>query len=264
MKTKLILFDLDGTLYIGGKLLPGVRKLLRKLSRTGIDYGFVTNNSSVAPSDHLLKLRKLGLDAEPKNVITSSEATCLMLQDLQLGPEIFVLGTRRFEKYLAGRGYRHNQLNPSAVLVGFDLELTYEKLTLATRLILKGLPLVASHPDVFCPSPDGPLPDAGMLLAAIKAATGVRPKAIAGKPNRWIVKVAREHFNVKSGEIVVVGDRLATDMQMARKHKMKSVLVMSGVSSRQDLKRSKYKPDLVVSSVARLTDKFWFGKLGWI
>jgi len=264
MAAKLILFDLDGTLYIGGKLLPGVKKLLRRLSKANIDYGFMTNNTSIAPADYLLKLQKLGLYAVPENLITSEEATCLMLQDLKLGPEIFVLGTKRFKKYLAAQGYHHNHTNPDAILVGFDLELTYEKLTTATRLITKGVKLVASHPDVVCPSSDGPLPNAGMLLAAIKAATAVNPVAIAGKPNRWIVKVAKQHFNIKSSEIVIVGDRLATDMRMARRYKMKSVLVLSGVTKAADIKKSRYKPDIVVSSVAQLVDKCWFGRLGWI
>lgn len=264
MSVKLVLFDLDGTIYLGGRLLPGVKKLLRKISRVGLNYAFMTNNSSVNPDNYLEKLKKLGLAATPKNIITSCEATCLMLGDLGLGPKIFVLGTRRFREYLARNGYYHEEDHPSAVLVGFDLELTYEKLTRATRLVADGVPLVASHPDAVCPSADGPLPDAGMLLGAIKAGTGAVPRAVAGKPNRWIVAVARKHFNIKAGEIVIVGDRLQTDMRMARKFRMKSVLVLSGVTRAWEVKKSRIKPDVVVGSVSELTNKYWFGKLGWL
>ena len=264
MLLKLVLFDLDGTIYLSGKLLPGVKKLLQKISRSGLNYAFMTNNSSVNPDDYLKKLNNLGLSAEPKNIITSSEATCLMLADLRLGPKIFILGTQRFKKYLAENGYQHEEKHPSAVLVGFDLELTYQNFTQATRLIASGVPLVASHPDAVCPTIDGPLPDAGMLLAAIKAGTGVIPKAIAGKPNRWIIEVVKKHFNVKPGEIVMIGDRLQTDIRMANRFKMKSVLVLSGVTQSSDVKNSRVKPDLVVDSVSELTNKYWFGKLGWL
>lgn len=264
MTAKLVLFDLDGTLYLGQKLFPGIKGLLKKILNAGLEYGYMTNNTSIDPAEYLRKLHKLGLNAQPKNIITSAEATCLMLNDLQLGPDIFVLGTKSFKKYLASKGYHHNEISPTAVLVGFDLELTYKKFTQATRFIAKGLPLVASHSDLVCPSPDGPLPDAGMLLAAIEAGTGVKPKAIAGKPNLWIVKIAKQHFNVHSSEIILVGDRLKTDIRMANKYKMRSVLVLSGVTKAADIKSSRYKPDIVVSSVAELVDKYWFGKIGWI
>jgi len=264
MLLKLVLFDLDGTIYLSGKLLPGVKKLLQKISRANLNYAFMTNNSSVNPDDYLKKLNNLGLNVEPKNIITSSEATCLMLEDLRLGPKIFVLGTRRFKKYLADNGYHHEEKHPSAVLVGFDLELTYQNFTQATRLVASGIPLVASHPDSVCPTADGPLPDAGMLLGAIKAGTGVSPEAIAGKPNRWMVEVVKKHFNVKPSEIVMVGDRLQTDVRMARRFKMKSVLVMSGVTQSSDVKKSRLKPDIVVNSVSELTNKYWFANLGWL
>jgi ribonucleotide monophosphatase NagD (HAD superfamily) len=103
-----------------------------------------------------------------------------------------------------------------------------------------------------------------MLLGAIKAGTGAVPRAVAGKPNRWIVAVARKHFNIKAGEIVIVGDRLQTDMRMARKFRMKSVLVLSGVTRAWEVKKSRIKPDVVVGSVSELTNKYWFGKLGWL
>ncbi len=164
MPAKLILFDLDGTLYLGQKLFPGVKQLLKKILKAGLEYGFMTNNTSIEPAEYLRKLHKLGLNAQPKNIITSAEATCLMLNDLQLGPDIFVLGTKNFKKYLAAKGYHHNELSPTAVLVGFDLELTYKKFTQAARFIAKGLPLVASHSDLVCPSPDGPLPEGARTL----------------------------------------------------------------------------------------------------
>ena len=145
----------------------------------------------------------------------------------------------------------------------FDPELTFDTLTQAVRYVLQGLPYVASHPDVLCPSPNGGWPDAGSLIAAIRTATGVKPLAIAGKPNRWIAKLTRQRFNVKASEIMIVGDRLQTDIRMARRFGMRSVLVLTGVTDKATLNQSRYTPDLVVKSVAELADAKWPGKLGW-
>ena len=255
---KLVLFDLDGTIYLDGVLMPGVTEVLERLTREGIDYAFMTNNSSVAPADYLDKLRRLGLTVAPRNIITSSQATCLMLAEFQLGPEIFVVGTDKFQRYLESQGYHPSQTRSSAVLVGFDLELTYDKLTTAVRLLAGGVPLVASHADVFCPSADGPLPDAGTVLAALTAATGVKPRAVAGKPHRWMVQLVRQNFNVKAGQILLVGDRLQTDIKMARRYKMRSILPLTGATTRSELERSRLQPDLVVNSVADLADsRIW-------
>lgn len=259
--TKLILFDLDGTLYLGGKLIKGVRPLFKRLQKNNIPYAFMTNNSSIGPADYLKKLKALNLPATRKNILTSCEATDLMLKDLNLGPKIYVLGTKKFIKYLESVGYEHTNKKPSAVLVGFDKELTFDKLTTATRFVHLGVPLVASHPDLECPSPDGPLSDAGMLLAAIYSSTGVKPKAIAGKPNRWIVKLARQKFGVKNTEIAIVGDRMATDIKMAHKFKMKGILTLSGVTKRSDIKRFPHRPDMIINSVDDLKDDKIFAKL---
>ena len=264
MASKLVLFDLDGTIYLSGKVLPGAIELLGKLESEGINFGFMTNNSSENPEGYLKKLLNIGLPATTKNIMTSCEATVLMLKELNLGPDIFIFGTQKLISFLEQNGYRNTAENPSAVVVGFDLEFTYEKLTTATRLIDKGVPLVASHPDVVCPSAHGPIPDAGMTLAALKVGTGVEPLAIAGKPNRWVVEVAQEKYGVEKDEIIIVGDRLATDMLMAKNFNMRSVLVLSGVSNREDVEAVENKPDLVVDSVADLVDKYWFKSLGWM
>ena len=261
---KLAIFDLDGTTYLSGKLLPGARRALQQLTTQGIDYAFMTNNSSVAPPDYLRKLRRLGLTASPRNILTSAEATLLMLAELGLGPRLFVLGTIRFRNYLARNGYTHTAKNPAAVLVAFDTELDYTRLTTATRLLERGLPLVASHPDTCCPTTAGPMPDAGVILAALKAATGAKPTAIAGKPHRWIVQLARRNFAVKAPQIAIIGDRLQTDIKMAKQHRMRSVLTLTGVTSRRDLAASRTKPDAVINSIADLAQPRCLKRLKWI
>jgi HAD superfamily hydrolase (TIGR01450 family) len=260
---KLVLFDLDGTIYVSGKLINGAKELLLKLGDSGINYGFMTNNSSVNPDDYLEKLCKIGLPAKKQNIITSCEATILMLKEFKLGKNLYIVGTERFKKYLAENHYYHDAENPSAVLVGFDLELTFEKLTQAVRFLTNGVPLFASHPDTVCPSSAGPIPDAGMVLAALLAGSGVQPTAIAGKPYKWILQVAQQRFNADSAETVIVGDRLATDILMANNFGMRSALVLSGVSKLADLEKFSHKPNIIVSSVEQLIEKFWFDKSVW-
>lgn len=259
-KSKLILFDLDGTVYLSGVLYPGVVELVDKLNRSDLEYGFLTNNSTIGPGSYLRKLRNLGLDVHRKNVLTSAEATCLMLEDLGIGPEIYILGTRRFRRFLEGRGFRHTYEGAQALLVGFDTELTYKKLTEATRLVLDGVPLVASHPDPVCP---GPFPDAGMLLAYFKAAApGIRVRAIAGKPHRWIVKLVRQRFGVETDEIIMVGDRLNTDIRFARTYGMRSILVLNGEP--EPPMHGPDIPDEIAPRIADIAGRYWPETLGWI
>ena len=263
-KLKLVLFDLDGTVYLDGRLIPGATDFFARLDDAGVQYAYMTNNSSQSPKQYVKKLQTLGLNATPDNILTSCEATLLMLRDLDLGPELFVLGTGAFREFLTENGYQVEAANPKAVLVGFDKELDYDRLTRATRLLTDGVPLVASHPDMLCPSSEGPLPDAGVLLAAFKAAANAKPIAIAGKPHRWIVSLAREKFKVACRNMAVIGDRLATDIRMANRNKMRSVLVLTGVTKKEELAVGRIQPTLVVNSIADLAGPSWPGDLGWL
>jgi len=255
---KLILFDLDGTLYLNGVLFPRVRELIHQLRESAMAYGFLTNNSTIGPGSYFNKLKRLGLELNRRNVVTSAEATCLMLRHLNYGPKIYILGTRKFRSYLESQGFVHSYADAQALLVGFDTELTYRKLTEATRLVLAGAPIVASHPDPICP---GPFPDAGMLLEYFRAARpGVVVQAIAGKPHRWLVQLLQERFQVRPEEMIMVGDRVNTDMRFAEKFGMRSVLVLNG-APRPEL--GDITPTLVVERIGQLCDQYWPENLGW-
>jgi len=256
--SKLILFDLDGTLYLSGVLYPGVRELIEKLSHSCLQYGFLTNNSMIGPDDYYRKLKDLGLILTPHNVVTSCEASCLMLEGMNLGPDIYILGTQKFRAFLESQGYRHTVDQPSALLIGFDTELTYQKLTEAARLVLAGVPIVASHPDTICP---GDLPDAGLLLEYFKAVKpGTIIQAIAGKPHHWLVELLEQRFQVKRNEIIMVGDRVQTDMRFAANFGMRSVLVLNGQPQPE---LGDIQPDAIVPNIAQLLDEFWPENLGW-
>ena len=255
-----LLFDLDGTVYLRGVLYPGVPELVARLEAAGLQYGFLTNNSSVGPDAYVRRLRAQGLAIGRQHVLTSAEATCAMLAGLGLGPDLYIVGTRAFRRFLAARGYLHSYERANAVLVGFDTELTYRKLTEATRLLLeRRLPLVASHPDPVCP---GPLPDAGMLLACFQAADpAIRVAAVAGKPNRWIVELVQQRFGCALDEVVMVGDRLDTDVAFAAAYGMRSILVLNGAP--RPAPGEGPRPDAVAATIADVGGACWPAALGW-
>ena len=257
--SRLILFDLDGTLYLDGVLFPGVRELIHRLRECPqLDYGFLTNNSTIGPDDYFRKLERLGLELEPRNVVTSCEATCVMLRGMGLGPEVYLLGTTKFRDYMESQGFVHTYEGAKALVVAFDTELTYRKLTEATRLVLRGVPVVASHPDPICP---GDLPDAGMLLEYFRAAKpGTVIQAIAGKPHHWLVETIEGRFGVRREEIVMVGDRVNTDMRFAQNFGMRSMMVLNGVETPP---LGDVRPSVIVPRIAQLLDEYWPPSLGW-
>lgn len=257
-RAKLILFDLDGTLYLDGVPYPGAVELVEKLQASDMEYCFLTNNSSLPPCDHCERLRRIGFTLTPRNVVTSADGTVDMLRAYGIGSRIYILGTRRFRAWMEGEGYVHSPDSPQALLVAFDKELTYEKLTEATRLVLQGVPVFATHPDYVCPPG---FPDVGMLLDFFKAARpGVVIEAIAGKPHRWLCKVLERRFKVTPQEMVMVGDRIATDIAFACNNQMRSILVRNGepMPPIRDVV-----PTVVAPRIDQMLDEFWPKNLGW-
>jgi HAD superfamily hydrolase (TIGR01450 family) len=163
----------------------------------------------------------------------------------------YVLGTESLVAEVESGGIRMDAKSPQAVLLGMDVTLTYDKLARATHLIRGGIPFVATHPDLLCPSPEGPVPDCGSLAAALAASAGVEP-TIVGKPYPAMLKTALRRLDARPEETAIVGDRLYTDMEMGFRGGLMTILVLTGEATRELAREYHRHPDLVVPSVRDL------------
>lgn len=245
------LLDMDGTFYLGDRLLPGAIGFMRYLAASGRDYLFLTNNSSRDAGYYAAKLSGMGWPAGRDAILTSGEATALYLKRQKPGARIFLLGTADLEAEFTANGFALTAESPDYVVLGFDKTLTYDKLTTACRLVRSGVPFVATHPDFNCPTEDGYIPDCGAMIEFIAASTGVRPYVV-GKPHRDIVAAAFAKKPYQPHELAIVGDRLYTDIATGKSAGIASILVLSGETAAADLAKADVRPDFVFSGLGEL------------
>ena len=250
---KTFLFDMDGTIYLGGNILPGAIETLEVLEKRGIKYFFLTNNSSRSSAYYVQKLAKMGIKTREENIIISTHSLITYLKTAG-GKKLFVLGTDDLKNHLKDAGYKIvDDETPDYVVVGFDTGLNYQNLSKATQYVDAGVPYVASHPDVRCPVEGGRfIPDCGSILALIKTATGKECTMITGKPGRHMVQTVLDLTGQDPSELAVVGDRLYTDIALGKNSGITSVLVLSGETCFDDIEKSPYKPDLVLNGIYEL------------
>jgi HAD superfamily hydrolase (TIGR01450 family) len=251
---KLFLFDMDGTLYLGNQLFDFTKDLLEKIRENGRDYLFLTNNSSKSVIDYVKKLKKLGIQAETKDFLTSSQATAFYLHKNYEGKKLYVCGTKSLIKELENEGFEVTEdINKTeCVVIGFDTELTFKKLEDVCKILLtKDIPYIATNPDIVCPTEFGSVPDCGSVCEMIYNATGKRPFVI-GKPSPLMPKLAMEKMSVKPNETAVVGDRIYTDIKSGLNANALSILVMSGETDEEILNASSDKPDLVLKNASEI------------
>lgn len=252
---KLYLFDMDGTLYLGDKLFDFTIELLSEIRRTGGKYLFITNNSSKSVTDYIKKLAKLGIDATRDEFMTSSQATVYYLKQNHLGKTLYVCGTRSLISELEGEGFAVTTDVDKAecIVMGFDTELTYQKLHDVSYLLLTrpDIPYIATNPDLVCPTEFGSVPDCGSICIGIKNATG-RDPVVIGKPSPLMPQLAMDKYGYSPENTAVVGDRIYTDVKSGLNAGCKGILVLSGESTLQTLEESEVKPDLVLESAAEI------------
>lgn len=247
------LLDLDGTVYLGGTLLPGSPKFIRALNRLGKRFIFVTNNSSRHGRAYARKITDMGIHVSDDAVFTSGDATVHYLKKHGFAPRVRVFGTPELETQFAVAGFDIESPNPAAVVLGFDLVLTYERLRDLCAWVRRGIPFIATHPDLNCPTPEGPIPDCGAIIAAVTASTGVEPTVI-GKPHAAMVEALCARYDLNPNSVAMVGDRLYTDVAMGRAAGILSILVLSGETAIGDLDGSPHVPDIIARELGDLAD----------
>ncbi len=246
-----VFLDLDGTIYLGGSLIEGASEFLDRLENRGIRRFFLSNNSSKSVGQYLEKLGGMGIDANEEEVLLSTHDLIAWLSNEGVS-DTFLVGTEGMREMLEENGISTNSKEPELVILGYDTEISYDKLSTASVHLHNGVPMVASHPDMVCPSPDGGLPDTGAYMALFEATTGVRPKHICGKPNKGMILHKIKELGLETASCAMVGDRLYTDMEMAERAGVHGILVLSGEATRNDLENSGLNPSLVVESVSSL------------
>ncbi|MBL9200479.1 MAG: HAD-IIA family hydrolase [Opitutaceae bacterium] len=252
--------DLDGTVYKGGTLFPFSRPFLASMREAGIGCTFLTNNPSKSAADYRASLAKLGIECTPEQIYTSSLATIDWLRrERPQVRRLFALGTPSMETEFAAAGFSlatdDPRDEPDAVLVGFDLTLTYAKLCRAAWWVKQGKPFLATNPDFVCPT-DQPtvLVDCGAICAAVEKAAGRAPDKVFGKPDPSMLTGIMARHRLAADEIAMVGDRIYTDIAMARRAGALGVLVLTGEATAADAAAAQPPPDLVLPSLAELGD----------
>ena len=266
---KLWILDMDGTVYLGDRVFPETLPFLERVRAAGADYLFFTNNASRSKQTYVKRLRDLGIPASEDQILTSGETTFRFLNSRRPGQMVYLVGTPDLEQAFREAGIRlyndHRDegqgLSPREeaalcpiVVVSFDTSLTYEKLNTACRLIRHGAEFLSTHPDLNCPvaPEDGSfIPDSGAICALVAASTGKEPRYF-GKPYEDVVQVIEDHTGLNRKDMVVVGDRLYTDIAVGVNNGMDAVLVLSGESTLQDAETSAVEATYIVPGIGNL------------
>lgn len=252
---KLFLFDMDGTLYLGDRLYPFTDELLRTIKAQGKRYLFMTNNSSKSVKAYIEKMKRLGISSTEEDYITSSQATAYYLSEHYSGYTLYVCGTESLKEELRNQGFcvSDDIAETQCVVMGFDTELTFQKLHDVSYLLLTkpDLPYIATNPDLVCPTEFGSVPDCGSVCQMIYNATGKRPLVI-GKPSGLMPELAMQRLNVPKENTCVVGDRIYTDIKCGLNAGITGILVMSGETTPEILAESADKPHIVLNDAGEI------------
>lgn len=249
---RLFVFDLDGTTYVDGVLTPGAHCLIKQLVEKNTPFYFYSNNSSNSRHYYVNKLKNLDIHIDPSQIILSTHdaATWLVRNNVH---STYILGTQDMLDELKLYKITHSLSDISYILLGYDRELTYEKLKESSILLQEGMKLLMTHCDVACPSKRGLLPDAGSFLKLFQAFIKVTPLKVFGKPNPSIVNhLIRKHC-VSAKDTVIIGDRLETDITMANKVGCTGVLVLTGVTTQDCCKKTNINVEHIIKDLREIS-----------
>ena len=240
--------DMDGVIYLGNQLLPGVREFVNWLNENGKQFLFLTNSSERSPKELRQKLQRMGLDIDEEHFYTSALATAAFLKKQAPGCTAFVIGAPGLLNALYDVGVTMNDVDPDYVIVGETASYNYEVITKAVRLVLNGARLIATNSDLTGPTEFGIAPACRSLVAPIELATG-KKAYFMGKPNPLMMRTGLKRLGCHSAEAVMVGDRMDTDVISGMECGMSTVLVLSGISTEATLDEYAYRPSAVLDGV---------------
>ena len=250
-----VVLDMDGTIYLGGRLFAETLPFLATLGELGISWDFLTNNNSKSRANYVESLGLMGIAVEAEQVVMSTDAcVASLLGDFPEVRRIFVLGTSGMKKDIGDAGFEVVAEDEcDAVVVGYDTSLNYHHLCRAAYWIGQGKPYLATHPDLICPTEmETILPDCGAICALLESATGRKPDQVSGKPNPAILEAVMNRRGLTAGEVVMVGDRIYTDMLMAREAGVLGALTLTGEATREELIDPASAPDLIINDLGEL------------
>ncbi len=248
---KSYLIDMDGVLVRGSQPVPGANEFIQRLRAAERKFLVLTNNPLYTPRDLTARLERIGLQIPPEAIYTSALATAQFLQSQLPNGTAYVIGDVGLTTALYDVGYIITDHAPDYVVVGETTSLSYERLTHAVRFVSAGARFVATNPDVSGPGDGGMVPACGAIAALIAAATGVRPYFV-GKPNPLMMRTALRTLGAHSEQSVMIGDRMDTDIIGGTESGLDTILVLTGVTRREEVERFPYRPTLVVESVAEI------------
>jgi NagD protein len=253
-ETRSWLMDMDGVLVHEETAIPGADRFIATLRERGAPFLVLTNNSIYTRRDLAARLRASGLDVPEDRIWTSALATARFLEDQRPGGSAFVIGEAGLTTALHQAGYTLTERSPDYVLLGETRTYSFERITLAIRLIVAGARFIATNPDPTGATPDGPLPATGSVAALISRATGVEPYYV-GKPNPLMMRSALNAIEAHSETTAMIGDRMDTDVVSGLEAGLETILVLTGVATREAAERFPFRPSRIVDSVADLVDE---------
>ncbi len=252
IKSKLgFICDMDGVLYHGNQILPGVTEFISWLLENNKRFIFLTNSSERTPHELSMKLNRMGLQVDADHFYTSAMATAAFLASQKPGCTAYVIGEAALTKALYDVGIYMNDVNPDYVVVGETRTYSFEKIEKAVNLVLKGAKLIGTNPDITGPVENGVAPATGALIAPIEIATGKKAYFV-GKPNPLMLRHGLQKISCHSSEIVFVGDRMDTDIIAGIESNVDTVLVLSGVTTIEDIEKFPFRPKYIVAGVGDL------------
>jgi len=249
MKYAGFMLDMDGTIYLGKNVIPGAREFVRTLNERGIPHVFLTNNSSKNRMQYYNRLVSMGFDVRPEDVLTSNIATARFVVTERPGKSVYMVASPEVIEEARAMGVDIVEDDPDIVYLTFDRTITYDKINKAYKALIRGAELIATHPDDVCPTEDLYDIDIGPFIRMFEEMCNTMATVI-GKPNRLMLEMAALEMGVDPQDVVMVGDRLYTDIMMGKITGIDTILVLSGETDIEDLKASDIKPTHVLESVA--------------